>query len=60
MKFKAGAIVGIEMTDGLPFEKIKTDVQNWVDIGIADRVEVRNMAGQLAHYYSRLMRAAQS
>ncbi len=57
-RIKDGETVALEMNDGLPIETIKADARNWVDLELADRVEVRDMAGRLVHHYPRVLRAA--
>lgn len=57
-RYQGGQMVAVEMTDGLPFESIKNDARNWVELGVADRVEVRDMGGTLVHHFPRVMRAA--
>jgi len=57
-RIKNGETVAVEMTEGLPFETIKNDARNWLELDLADRVEVRDMNGQLVHQHPRVTRAA--
>lgn len=41
-----------------PFDAIKSHAELHVKTGIADRVEVRNQAGELVFHYPRVMRSA--
>lgn len=57
-RFQGGETIATEVAKGWSFETIKTDARNWVEMNLADRVEVFDMGGRLVHHFPRVMRAA--
>ena len=55
-RYKNGNIEAVEMTDGWKFETIKADAENWVEQGLADRVEVKTMSGELVYQHPRVLK----
>jgi hypothetical protein len=56
--FKAGQLEGTESSKGFPFNHVKEHAEQFVDTGIADRVEVRDAADNLVLQFPRTMQKA--
>lgn len=53
---KDGATNGVEIWPGSSFEAVKAYAREVVDLGIADRVEVRDASQTLVFHYPRVLR----
>jgi hypothetical protein len=56
--FKDGEVTQKRLSNE-PFEAVKSQAELHVKTGIADRVEVRNEAGELVFQFPRVMRSAE-
>ena len=55
---KNGATAGVEIWKGSPFESILDHARDVVDLGLADRVEVREASQTLVFHHLRVFRPA--
>ena len=55
---KNGATDGVETWQGSPLEAVKEHAREVVDLGLADRVEVRDASQTLVFHYPRVLRLA--
>jgi len=55
-RYKNESIEAVEIATNWSFETVKADAVNWVEQGLADRVEVKNAAGELLHQYPRVLK----
>lgn len=55
---KNGATDGVESWKCSPFEAVKDHAREVVDLGLADRVEVRDASQSLVFHYPRVLRPA--
>ena len=56
--FLNGRLEGTEHSDGFPFSAVKDHARNFVETGVADRVEVRDDNEALVFQHPRTLRNA--
>ena len=56
--YKDHQMTSVETRKGFPLESVKQDAFNWVDAGLADRIEVTDMEGKLIFHHPRVTRPA--
>lgn len=54
-RIKDDAIAGTVTSTGFTLETLRQDAKNWYDLGLADRVEIRDHSGALVHHHPRIL-----